>query len=101
MLDNGIDTAYTPASWIEHPNADFKRDAVSTFLNDVGLSDHSEAFVSMGVVSGDDLLHLSLEMRTQTRRLILKEALGLEGAEWIRVKAVLMNFARPVVWVLD
>lgn len=99
--DNGVDDAYVKASWIEHPNADFQRDTVTAFLTDGGLLRHVLTFYNMGVVSGDDLLNLCLEMRAPEIRLKVKEALRLDGAEWFHAKAVLSDFARPVVWLLD
>lgn len=101
IIDSGFDQAYVLKSWIEHPDADFKTDTVATFLHDSGLSVHHPSFQSMGVVSGDDLLNLSLELRSPVIRIKVKDALGLDGPPWQKFRATFCDFARPVVWELD
>lgn len=100
-VDNGVDTAYVESSWIEHPDADFKPDTVTMFLNDIGLSAYRANFTEMGVVSGDDLLNLCLEARNQVIRLKVKDALGLDGQEWREFRVKIGAFARQVVCVIE
>lgn len=56
----------------------------------------------MGVVSGDDLLKLSLEMRVPGTRIKVKDALHLDNAlAWQEFRLKLFAFARPVVLEIE
>lgn len=55
----------------------------------------------MGIVTGDDLLKLSLELRNPDNRVKIKDALSLDGPAWQGFRLRLFAFARPVVLEIE
>ncbi|KAF9006886.1 hypothetical protein BDZ89DRAFT_1048582 [Hymenopellis radicata] len=95
-LDNYDAAAYERDSWVPHDEvAGFNADTVHVFLRDVGYLRVECLFIDMEIITGDDLLQLTVDIRIHERRQHLREALVL-GKAWKPFRRALRAFARPI-----
>ncbi|KAF8999920.1 hypothetical protein BDZ89DRAFT_1051108 [Hymenopellis radicata] len=96
--DGFVPGSYELNSWVDHsPKASFDDNTVFHWLCDSIFMRLYRVFKTLGIRTGDDLLHLSLDIHHHTHRQNVREAVILSGVAWKNFRRALRDFVRPVV----
>ncbi|KAF9006907.1 hypothetical protein BDZ89DRAFT_1144582 [Hymenopellis radicata] len=97
-LEGFVPGSYELDSWVDHSlEASFDDNTVFRWLCDTVFMRLYCIFKALGIRTGDDLLHLSLDIRNHTHRQNLRQAVILSGVAWNNFRRALRDFARPIV----